>query len=522
MSKTSDDSGGSAAPSLIERLSGFFTREIWRREWAGTPTFATFGFYVLRLFTIAGRGFVVHRSGFRAAALTYYTVLSMVPFLAFAFAVAKGFGAYDMLIEDTVRPFVESTFGPERGSATEAEGAAPNGSDADADATAVVEVPPVVVNEDGGGQTVALREAIDQVLAFVEGTDVSRLGTFGLALVLFVVVRLLSHVEGALNEIWGVRRARSIPRKLADYTAMVVVAPILALSLGSVGAVRSLGQPDATGEPSWLQENLSGAAEIALRFLPLGSMWLAFVLLFLVLPNTRVRPRSAMVGGLFSAAGWVLAQKLYVGSQVGVASYNELYAGFAAIPLFLIWTWASWIVVILGAQFAYADQNHHAFARRRLAGEATPAETEAVGLRALARITERFLVGATPWTTEELVGELMTPEERLRGALGRLADAGVVARTEAGDGEGWVCGRDPSSVTLLDARRALRGTDVTLTEIDEDSGELDRRLRGALGGLDAATAELDQNSSLSAVVRGRGEPRLAGEAAGEDRREGRA
>jgi len=467
------------------RLRSFFNQELWRSEWTDVAALPALGLHVLRLFTIAARGLVVHRCGFRAAGLTYYTVLSMVPFLAFIFAVAKGFGAYDRLVEQVVRPFVKSTFG----ATSEEEGAAAvEALRAAAELTGAAAADVVV--EQGAN----LRDAIDQVLAFVEGTEVSSLGAFGLAVLLFTVVKLLSHVEGALNDVWGVRRARSIPRKLADYTAMVVVSVALA-----VGA----------GPPILLRSNLGlgMAGDLALRALPILAVWVVFTLLFLVLPNTRVRLRSAVVGGLCSALLWTLAQRVYVQSTIGVASYNELYASFAAIPLFLVWIWLSWIVVLLGAEFAYADQNHHAYGRRRLAGAATPAEVEVLGMRALVRVTDRFMASGAPWTTEALVFELHSPEERLREALGRLADAGLIARTENAEEEGWVCGRDPQKVRLLDARRALRGSDSALrTLADESIGEVDARLRRALGGLDLAASSLTENSSMGEIVAGDDRP----------------
>ncbi|QDU69430.1 YhjD/YihY/BrkB family envelope integrity protein [Engelhardtia mirabilis] len=559
--------------SPVERVIGFFTRDLWRRDWTEAPTLSALGVHLLRLVSIAGRGFVVHKDGFRAAGLTYYTVLSLVPFLAFAFSVAKGFGAYDLLINKVVEPMLESTFGeePARGAGamdleagesalvgpngielpgsagqsgagesqaqpsspesaqvtgdsvsaaeselaaledsmvastqgTAAEGAAANGADASARAVTTSDVGAA------SGGTADLRRAIDQLLAFVEGTNVSSLGTLGLAIVLFTVVKLLSQVENALNEIWGVRRARTLTRKLSDFTSIVVVAPILAISVGSLGAASALGQgSEAEGVPSFLEQNLGRATELAMGLAPLASMWLFFSLLFLVLPNTRVRLRSAAIGGFCSAVLWVVAQRVYVGSQVGVASYNELYAGFAAIPLFLVWTWLSWMVVLLGAEFAYADQNHNAFGRRMLAGEPTPAEVEATGMRALVRITERFLEGGKPWTTEDLVVELMTPEEQLRDTLSRLADAGLLARTELGELEGWTCGRDPNQTHLLDARRALRGGDESGRNSAVTTATLlDARLRRALRGLDAASAELEANGTLADLVREVEEPR---------------
>jgi membrane protein len=483
-----------ASPSRSEggrrhhRVARFLTRDIWRRDWAEAPTFAALGVHVLRLVTIAGRGLVEHNQGLRAAALTYYTVLSLVPTLAFVFAVAKGFGAYEMLDQQVLRPLIETTFqGEEEFTGpvdTALAGELPNSDSAT--------VEPLGQSPAQGESQV--RDAIEQVLEFVAQTDVKSLGGIGLAVLLFTVVKLMGHVEGALNATFGIRRLRTVPRRIADYTAMATISPILALSATALWAAGR-----SQGAMGYLRTELDLGVVLDLLFelVPFGVFTVGFTLLFLVMPNTRVRFRSALIGGVVAAVLWMVAQRVYVEAQVGVASYNSLYAGFAAIPLFLIWTWMSWMVVLMGAEFAHADQNHRSYGDLRLASPSTQADVERTGLRILVRMAGRFLNGGTPWTQAELVDDLAAPTERVAQALELLLDAKLVLAAELERGEtGWTFAVDPSGIQVDRALRALRGEGGA----SENLGEIDRVLDEQLAALDAAAHVLDENLDLNALV----------------------
>ncbi|MEO0652028.1 MAG: YihY/virulence factor BrkB family protein [Planctomycetota bacterium] len=479
-------------PDRRQRVARFLTRDIWRREWVEAPTFAAFGVYLLRLATIAGRGIVERNQGLRAAALTYYTVLSLVPTLAFAFSLAKGFGAYDRLERDVIRPFVESTFGGER--LDPEDFTFRGGLLMPRESWSVVYPKTEAELEAVRAQTSSLRDAVDQVLAFVTNTDVSSLGSIGLAVLIFTVVKLMGHVEAALNATFGIKRLRSIPRRIADYTAMATITPIVAISATAVGAASSSERVKTFFSD---ELNLEPVVAAALKLVPLLGFTLGFALLFLIMPNTRVKIRSALIGGLVAAALWTVSQRIYVGAQVGVASYNSLYAGFAAIPLFLVWTWMSWMVVLAGAEFAHADQNHRSYGDLRLAGTTSQADIERAGLRILVRMTGRFRHGKSPLTVADMVRELAEPSERVRDALERLGEAGLILEAEVEDEEtAWVFAVDPASIRVEDARRALRGRPADLVQ----ASSVDRALMDELRSLDTAEDALGSNHSLDALA----------------------
>ena len=187
---------------LFRRIDQWYEAHVFAHDLERLPRGRRLVNHWLRVGYLATRGFHEDACLIRASALTYITVLSLVPLLAFSFAVAKGMGFYQDLLRGSIEPFLDRTFGPQQTGPAMLPEAQPQGAQ-------------------------AMRGAIQQVLNFVDGTQVSGLGAVGLLVLLYTVVKLLSTIEESFNHIWGAQRARTPVRKLTDYMAMVVVAPIL-------------------------------------------------------------------------------------------------------------------------------------------------------------------------------------------------------------------------------------------------------------------------------------------------------
>ncbi|HEY6101168.1 MAG TPA: YhjD/YihY/BrkB family envelope integrity protein, partial [Anaeromyxobacter sp.] len=349
----------------------------------------------------------------RAAALTYYTVLSIVPFLAFAFAVLKGFGAYRILIDGTVRPWIAESF----------------------------------------GANPALLEGIERVLEFVDATDVSKLGALGLVMLVYTSVSLVSSVEVALNQIWGAKTSRPFMRQVTDYVTLLVVAPILVLLATTFSAA---------AQSSWFVEFLREALrlgpviDLALRLVPVLVVFVALVAMYMILPNVRMRPASAAAGAAVAAVLWQGALVLHVQSQRGVASYNALYSVLGAIPIFLVWTYVSWLVVLVGAELAASHQNEQAMRQTFLARSADQALKETLAVACGARIARDFLAGDPPRTADGIARLLEVPPPLVEEVLDALVRAGLAARSLAGREIGYLPTRDPGAVRANDLREAVR------------------------------------------------------------------
>jgi membrane protein len=446
---------------ILARLQRWFAQEVWRLDEAPRGRAARIGRRLGRLGYLTLSGFQGDRCLVRASALTYTTVLSLVPILAVCFSVLKGLGWYEEFRHQRVPAWLEHF--------------APSAQAQDADFAQ------------------GLRAGIERLLVLVDNTDVRGLQAVGLVLVLWAVLRLLSTIEASFNDIWGVRRSRSWLRKVTDYLAIVFVAPILiALSGGLTARVRGLGD-------SVLGVDLSAAAEWALRASPLLLSWAAFSFVYAALPNTRTQVRASLVGGGIAALAWQAALALHVEFQLGVARYNAIYSTFAALPIFLIWVQLSWSIVLFGAEVAYAVQHEGEFARVVGWSEPTPRERARLVLRVAARLAASFLADTPARTAGDLSRELGVPSPPVEAALEALAAAGLAAQSEDPEGARWRVARDPARVRLSDViDAALAGAGPGGASVT--TGALDQLLDRQLGHLAEERRLSPANLSLRELV----------------------
>ncbi|HEY0709422.1 MAG TPA: YihY/virulence factor BrkB family protein [Polyangia bacterium] len=410
-----------------EAVEKFFGARIWLPTTGDLRRGQGLLYRMARILYATVQGGREQRLNFRAAALTYFSVLSIVPFLAFAFAVLKGFGEYQRLMDETLRPFLRETFGanPE------------------------------------------LLAGMEQVLTFVEKTNVSGMGAIGILLLAYTSISLLSNIETSLNDIWGAKTARPFIRQVTDYTTLLVITPLMILAAVAFGALAQ-----SSGVLSFLRDRLALGVLIDL-FLKLTSVVLgciAMTALFVLLPNVKTRLSSAIFGGVIGGILWQALLIAHVKFQIGVANYNALYASFGAIPIFLVWIYMSWRVTLLGAQLAASHQHEQHIHQTKRARHVDQdlRETLAVAIASVA--TSRFLARLPPPTPTELAAGLQAPVPTVDELVDTLAKRGVLVRAVAGSEIAYVPGRDVDALRLSDIREAVR-VDPCADELKEDVKE---------------------------------------------------
>jgi membrane protein len=362
-------------------------------------------FYILQSIYSVSISFTVHKGPLRAAALTYTTVLSLVPFLAIAFSVLKGLGA-----QNALEPLLQQVAGDSE-------------------------------------------ETISRIIAYVNNTNMKSMGAIGLVMLIVTVISLMGSIEEAFNAVWGVRETRSIQRRFSDYLSVVIVGPILLLAATSMTS--SL---QSQWLLQWLIHNtyLGDAILMLFRFLPYLSVWIAMVFLYIFIPNTRIRFASAVTGGVIAGTAWELAQWGYFHFQVGVANYNAIYGTLAAVPVFLVWIFTSWLIVLYGLEIVFAHQHrgHGLPGSSTFSLTATAREELAVAL--LVQVGLHFQKGGNPPTSQYLADQLnvpLLPLETVFDDLERLEYLVAAAGSESG----WLPARDPSEVLVSEVIGALRG-----------------------------------------------------------------
>jgi len=353
-------------------------------------------------------GFARDQLLLRAHALTYLTLLSIVPLLALAVSLFDLVGGTAPVAEFLVEQFAAGA--PEAG---------------------------------------------ERILEFVEDLQFGALGTVGGTLLILTTVLAVGNIEQALNAIWGVTQQRPWLRRIPDYLAVVLISPLL------LGTALSFA---ATLQSYWLMERLrqlpgfAGLQRLALGLVPMLLIFLGLAFLYWFMPNTKVRKRSALLGAFVAAVLFVVAQRLYVGLSIGAASYNAMFGGFAALPLLMVWVYVSWAITLLGAEVAYAHQTLALYRREVRGTQAGPAARETVGLAVALVVARAFSEGAPPWDESGLSDHLDVPLRTVREVTSALERAGLLVRIEHAEREGvFQLGRAADRVRVEDVVEALRG-----------------------------------------------------------------
>ena len=364
----------------------------------------------LRVVFLSLRDFFNDRCGLRASALTFFSLLSIVPTAAVAFGIAQGFGL-DKRLE-------------------------------------------ALLYEQLAGQEEVAQRIVEFSRSLLENTRGGLIAGIGVLILLWTVLKLLSHIEQAFNEIWQVPRGRTLIRKFADYIAIMFVCPILLLVASST-TVLVASRLEALVEQIDLLTHFGPAILLSLKLLPFVSVWILFTFVYLIMPNTKVRFLPAVGGGIIAGSAYQLLQELLVNAQIGVSQYNAIYGSFAALPLFLIWLQLSWIIVLLGAEFAYACQYASSFEFEPDYKNASLELRCLVALRIVHYCVQRFSAAATPPSEAEIAGAIAVPPRVIAELINRLMEAGVISRVKHHSGTGYQPGYDTGKLTVHSVISAL-------------------------------------------------------------------
>ncbi len=363
------------------------------------------------IYAIAGN-FITHNGPLRAAALTYTTVLSLVPFLAIAFAVLKGFGA-----QNALEPILQQFAG-------------------DSD------------------------ETIARIIAYVNNTNVKSLGAVGLVMLIVTVISLMDSINEAFNAVCGVRETRTLQRRFSDYLSVVIVGPILLLAATSMTS--SL---QSQWLLQWLIQNtyLGDAILLLFRLLPYLSVWIAMIFLYVFIPNTRIKFKSAVIGAVIAGTAWQLAQWGYFYFQVGVANYNAIYGTLSALPVLLVWIYTSWLIVLFGLEIVFAHQQRGQGGTRSSDFHLNATAREELAVAVILQVSLQFQKGGTPPPARVIADKLNVPIMPVESVISELEQLGYLVSTAGSETGCWLPSRDPTEVQVSEILWALRGDSALQT-----------------------------------------------------------
>ncbi len=392
--------------TFIDRSRQFFERDLWEMDAANQRWWRRFLLNQGQVLALVIRGFFADGCMLRASALTFTTLLSLVPLLALMFSVLKGLG-----VQNELKPLL-------------------------LDQLAV-----------GGG------EAVSKIVEYINNTNVAKLGTYGLIFLIATVLTLLSNIEKSFNSVWGVEETRPLLRRFTDYFSVVTIGPVfVVVAISMTSTLKSQQLVLTLLEYEYVGEALLSLFEV----LPFMVMWLVFAGLYLFMPNVKVSPRAALIGGVFGGTLWQLSQWGYLNFQVGVARYNAIYGTMAALPILMVWLYLSWMIVLLGLEMTYATQNLSSIRQDIRGKRVNFASREFIALTVLLFVSRRFYLGRPALGQDALASRLDVPPRLLHTVLEELSRLGfVVATSLESDGIGYQPAQALEKIRLVDVVRGL-------------------------------------------------------------------
>ena len=429
-------SGFNGMIEFLKNIEKFLTRDIWRLDFSQLSKLQAFFYRQIRIVYLVVRAFIQDRLMVRASALVYATLLSIVPLLAVMFSVLKAFGVHNKL-----EPTLTRVLWPL------------------------------------GEQ--AVNTIVPAIVSFVDNAAVGALGTVGLLLLFLAVLSIINNVERAFNDIWKVQRARSLHRKFADYMSILLIGPVVVFAI--------LGVTASLQSNTFVQfiQKIPGVRFLFTAAAPYIISWAFFLFTYMFVPNTRVQFISGLSGAvvagtLWQILNWVFAHFVVTSYQFGTKA--ALYASFATLPLFLLWLYISWAVVLLGAEVAYAHQNVGTFMWEEKRGPYSFAYREALALKTMMVVGKRFYSGEDGPTPSELANQFGAPARLINELLSELKSARLVNEI-SGEESMFTPGRDLDSMTIKTVLDALRnygmsgGSKEKTAEIDEVVASLQADLK---------------------------------------------
>lgn len=374
----------------IEKVLKFFLIDIWKFELEELSVTRKFFIRYTRMIITAIRGFIDDHCSLRASALTFYSVLSLVPVAAVAFAIAKGFGFEATLKNQLLERFSE--------------------------------------NQD------VLQRVFEFSDKMLKNTQDGWIAGVGIVFLLLTVIKLFGNIEKSFNYIWGEKRHRTIFRKVSDYLLLVIMGPILLIVAGSATVYISSQLDNVMGSsmayvPAGAEIIFTGVKMVIIKMIPFVLSWILFTFIYIFIPNVKVKLTSALFAGVIAGTAYQFLQVWFIFMQVSLSKYNAIYGSFAALPLFLIWLQLSWLIVLIGAELSFAYQSSDTYRFEPHALKINYSLRRVLSLYLVKLVVKNFIAEAPALTVEDITLKSGIPVRLVRDIADHLTEANILSPT---------------------------------------------------------------------------------------------
>jgi membrane protein len=355
---------------------------LWKYLWSDVWSDTRDNWYIklIKTLNLTVKSFLNANLQSQAAALTYHTILALVPALAILFAIGRGFGFHNLL-ETQLFNYIP-----------------------------------------------AQKETLDTVVGFVDAyLAQSSQGIFvgiGIALLLWTMISLMSNIESAFNSIWGIKQGRSIWRKITDYTAMLLILPVLMICSSGLSLFMT-----STLQNLFAFDFMSPVISILLKCASYIFTWLFFAAMFMLIPNTKVKFKNALIAGVFTGTGFLILQWIFVSGQMYVSKYNAIYGSFSFLPLLLIWLQFTWVIILSGIAICYSSQSIYRFNFSDKINIISKDYRSKITLAMMAIIVRHFENGNKAITLDDFTNKYDFPPRIAIEIIEELVEAQLVSKT---------------------------------------------------------------------------------------------
>ena len=387
----------------IQKTRDFIKHDIWRIRRTKLPPGKSFFLNLLRVLLLSIRSFDENKCALHASALTFFTMISIVPIAAMAFGIAKGFG-FEKMLEEQLRDKL-------------------------------------------AGHEDILANVIQFSHSLLQNTQGGLIAGVGLIILFWSVLKVLGQIENSFNDIWGIKERRTIGRMFGDYLSLMLICPVVIIISGSVTVFITTQVTLITAKVAILG-NLSFLVFPLLKLLPYTLLWGLFTFLYIFMPNTKVRFSSGLFAGVIAGTIYQVLQWVYITFQVGVANYNAIYGSFAALPLFLVWLQLSWTVVLFGAEISFAHQNVDTYEFESDARQASHRIKTLLSLQITHHLIRNFIRREKPLTDRDISNQLEIPIRFVNEILFDLVKCRIVSVTETEGERGYQPALDINTISI--------------------------------------------------------------------------
>jgi len=398
--------------AVKSKITNFIENDIWKIRSKDYSRSKSFFIRQLRILILAVRGFFEDNCILRASALTFYSLLSIVPIVAMAFGLAKGFGFQKLLEQQLYEKFP--------------------------------------------GQEEVMIQIVHYANSLLENTKGGMIAAIGVAFLFWSVVKLLVNIERSFNAIWKVNISRTLGRKFSDYLSIIIFSPILFILSSSI-TVFITTQITLITEKIALLGIFNPFIFFILKLFPYGLVWILFIFTYVVMPNTRVNFSSGFIAGVIAGTIFQVGQWSYIFFQVGVARYNAIYGSFAALPLFLIWLQLSWFIVLFGAEISFSYQHVDTYEFEPDCRNISQIFKKLLSLQIAHFVIKAFSEGEKPPTASKITQALEIPICLAQQILDDLVKGGIFsyAETKENNERFYQPARDINGMTIKSIIEAL-------------------------------------------------------------------